>query len=132
MNRWLFKTDPDIYSWNDLASKKSETWDGVSNHLALKHLRSVKKGDEIFIYHTGDEKSVIGVAQAVSDPYTDKKINLAVIDIAPVRTLKKPVPLSLIKTDPKLKSWELARLGRLSVMPVSDAQWNEVLRLSGS
>ena len=133
MNRWLFKTDPETYSWKDLSSKKSERWDGVSNNLALKHLRSIQKNDEILIYHTGDDKSVVGIAKAVSNPYPDpaeKNSKLTVIDITPVRFLIKPVPLSEIKAVPKLKSWELVRLGRLSVMPVSEIQWKEVLHLS--
>ena len=133
MNLWLFKTDPDTYSWDDLLKAKKEVWDGVANPLALKNLRSVKKGDQIFIYHTGDEKAVIGIAKAASDSYPDPKDKsgkLAVVELAPEKSLPQPVLLSEIKTNSKLKSWDLVRLGRLSVMPASQDQWDEVLKLS--
>ena len=133
MNHWLFKTDPDTYSWKDLIAVKREVWDGVSNNLALKHLRSVKKSDLIFIYHTGDEKAVIGIAEAVSEPYSSKKDpKLVVVDLVPLEALFHPVSLSRIKANKKLSSWELVRLPRLSVMPVSEIQWNEVMALSKS
>lgn len=129
--KWLFKTDPDTYSWNDLAKKTSEVWDGVANNLALKHLRSVKKGDLIFIYHTGDEKAVVGIAKAVSDAYPDPKqkdSKSAVVEVAPLKSTPS-VSLSRIKSNPKLKDWELVKFPRLSVMPVSEGQWAEVLLL---
>ncbi len=133
MNLWLFKTDPDTYAWKDLLKTKKEMWDGVSNNLALKHLRSIKKGDQIFIYHSGDDKAIFGVAEAVSDSYSDpsqRNSKLAVIDITAQEELKKPIALSEIKANQKLKSWELVRLSRLSVMPTTRAQWDEVLWLS--
>ena len=135
MNSWLFKTDPETYSWNDLTKTKKEVWDGVSNNLALKHLRSVEKGDQILIYHSGDDKAVVGLAEAVSDSYSDPKQKdekLAVVEIESVEPLKKPVTLAEIKANPKFKSWELVRMSRLSVMPVSQDQWKEILRLSRS
>ena len=133
MNLWLFKTDPDTYSWKDLRSKKLEVWDGVANNLALKHLRSIKKGDQILIYHSGGDKAIMGIAKAASNPYSDssqKNSKLAVIDIAPDKELKRPVSLAEIKANAKLKSWELVRLSRLSVMPATQAEWSEVFRLS--
>ena len=133
MSLWLFKSDPDVYSWHDLIKVKREIWDGVSNNLALKHLRSVKKGDRIFIYHSGDEKAIVGVAEAVSDSYPDpskKDLKLAVVDITAREPLKKPVALSEIKSNQRFASWELVRFSRLSVMPVPASQWQEVLRLS--
>ena len=133
MNYWLFKTDPDTYSWQDLIKKKGDVWNGVANPLALKHLRSVKPKDQIFIYHTGDEKAVIGIAEAVSESYPDPDENnskLVVVDVKSIEALKTPVLLSVIKSNPKLKSWELVRMSRLSVMPVTKEQWNEVLRLA--
>lgn len=120
MNRWLFKADPDAYGWADLVKAKKDRWDGVSNPLALKHLRGVKTGDQIFIYHTGKEKAVVGIAKAVSDN----------LDISPVGPLKRPVSLSEIKSNAKLRGWELVRMSRLSVMPVTPAQWSEVTRQS--
>lgn len=133
MNLWLFKTDPDTYAWNDLVKAKREVWNGVSNNLALKYLRSIRKGDQIFVYHSGLDKAIVGIANAVSNPYPDpskKDSKSAVIDITPIEKLRRPVPLSEIKSDPKLKSWELVRLSRLSVMPATEAQGKEVLRLS--
>ncbi|MBI4387561.1 MAG: EVE domain-containing protein [Candidatus Omnitrophica bacterium] len=134
MNRWLFKTDPDTYSWSNLLKKSKEVWSGVHNPLALKHLRAVSPKDEILIYHTGKEKAVIGIAQAVSKSYPDpdeKDPKLAVVDIQAVKPLKRPVLLSEVKANPKLKSWELVRFSRLSMMPVTEEQWREVLQMSG-
>ncbi len=124
--KWLFKSDPETYSWQDLVRDKKTMWDGVANPLALKHMRSVKKGDSILIYHTGVEKSVVGIAEAASDSYTDP----AVVDIKAVKPLHRPVSLAEIKANPKLKSWELVRMPRLSVMPVTEEAWREVLRIS--
>lgn len=133
MNLWLFKTDPDTYTWNNLLKMKKEMWDGVSNNLALKYLRSVKNGDQIFIYHSGNDKAIFGIAKAVSNAYSDpsgKDPKLAVVDIMAQEELKKPVTLSGIKANKKLSSWELVRFSRLSVMPVSQTQWDEVLYLA--
>ena len=128
MNRWLFKTEPSTYSFQDLLKVKKERWDGVHNPVALKNLRLIKKGDSILIYHTGEEKTVVGIAEAVSDPYPDPKDSkLVVIDIAADKPLQRPVTLAEVKSNPKLASWELARLPRLSVMPVNEVQWKEVV-----
>ena len=130
---WLFKTEPGTYSWSDLVKSGRETWDGVLNPLAQKNLRLVGKRDGIFIYHTGAEKAIVGIAQAVSGGYadpSDKSGKLTVVDIMPKEPLPRPVPLSLIKSNPKLRAWDLVRLPRLSVMPVSNEIWQEVLRLS--
>lgn len=132
-NHWLFKTDPETYAWSDLERTKKEMWDGVTNPLALKHLRSVRKGDEIFIYHSGNDKAIIGIAVTASDPYPDpsgRNPKLAVIDLVPHELLKRPVRLAEIKANGKLRSWELVRLARLSVMPVPGAHWDEIMRLS--
>lgn len=132
-NHWLFKTDPETYAWSDLEQSKKEMWDGVTNNLALKHLRLARKGDEIFIYHSGNDKAIIGIAVAASDPYPDpsgRNPKLAVIDLVPHKLLKTPVALAEIKANGKLRSWELVRLSRLSVMPVSQTQWDEIMSLS--
>jgi len=121
MASWLFKTDPDTYSWPDLKSKSREIWDGVRNPLALKHLRSIKKGDEILIYHSGADKAILGIAKAMSEAYADpadKSGKLFVIDLAPDKDFPKPVSLAAIKAESSLKNWELVRMSRLSVMPV--------------
>ena len=124
VQRWLFKTEPSDYSYANLVVDKRTEWDGVRNNLALVHLRKVRKGDEILIYHTGKEKSAVGIARAVSDPKED------LFDIVPVRPLPNPVPLSVVKAQKSLKDFDLVRLPRLSVMPVSTGQWKEILRLS--
>jgi predicted RNA-binding protein with PUA-like domain len=128
MSRWLFKTEPSEYSFDQLVSEGKTTWNGVKNNLALKHLRAVKKGDQILIYHTGDEKSVIGTAKALSDGYPDPKDDsLAVVDIAPGKRLAKPVTLASLKANPALADFALVRVPRLSVMPVTDAQWDLIV-----
>jgi len=128
-NRWLFKTEPSAYSFQQLEKDKRTAWDGVKNNLALKHLAAIKKGDAIFIYHTGDEKAVVGHARAESGAYPDPAKNdpkLLVIDIEAEKPLPRPVTLAEVKADPKLKSFDLVRLPRLSVMPVSDEQWKAI------
>ncbi|MBI3061066.1 MAG: EVE domain-containing protein [Deltaproteobacteria bacterium] len=125
-NRWLFKTEPSAYSFQQLERDKGTVWDGVKNNLALKHLAGIQKGDEIIIYHTGEEKAAVGVARALSDAYLDpgrKEPRLLVVEIEPVKTLSRPVTLAEMKANAKLKNFDLVRLPRLSVMPVSDEQW---------
>ena len=134
MAKWLLKTEPDSYSWDDLVRDKKATWDGVSNPVALKHIRSMKKGDLALIYHTGNEKQIVGVAEVTSDAYPDPKEadeRIAVVDLKPKSKLKSPVALSTIKSDPAFKEWELVRISRLSVMPVPDAIWKRLEKLAG-
>ncbi len=133
MKRWLFKTDPETYSWQDLVKVKKEVWDGVANPLALKHLRAAAKGDAVFIYHTGAEKSVMGIGRILSAAYAsagDASGKPSVIDLEAREALKRPVSLAEIKSHPGLAGWELVRFSRLSVMPVSEVQWETVLALS--
>jgi predicted RNA-binding protein with PUA-like domain len=130
---WLFKEEPSSYSFEALKKDGGTVWAGVRNPLAQKHLRSVKKGDRILYYHTGNEKAVIGVAKATSDAYpdpNDKTGKAAVVDIAPERTLGRPVTLAEMKASRAFASFALTRLPRLSVMPVSDAEWKEIERLA--
>jgi predicted RNA-binding protein with PUA-like domain len=132
---WLFKEEPTHYSFDDLVRDKRTEWSGVRNALAQKHLRSVKKGDYIFYYHTGDEKSVVGIAKALNDAYPDPKDpagKAAVVDVAPVKKLARPVTLAEIKAKASMKEFPLVRISRLSVMPVSDSQWREIERMSAS
>ncbi|MBZ5554331.1 MAG: EVE domain-containing protein [Acidobacteriia bacterium] len=134
MSRWLFKTEPTHYSFDDLVESKKAVWDGITNNLALKHLRGVRKGDEALVYHTGDEKQIVGVAIVTSNPYPDPKQKdpkLVVVDIKPGRRLNREVTLAEIKADKALKDFDLVRNSRLSVMPVSDAQWKRLLELAG-
>jgi len=131
--KWLFKSDPDTYSFADLERDGQTVWDGVSNNLALKHLRSARRGDQALIYHTGDEKAVVGLAEVVSDAYADPKQKdprLVVVDLEARERLARPVSLDEIKKQAALKNFDLVRLPRLSVMPVSEAQWNAIMKLA--
>ncbi|PYU94928.1 MAG: EVE domain-containing protein [Acidobacteria bacterium] len=132
--KWLFKSDPDTYSFANLERDGQTVWDGVSNNLALKHLRSVRRGDQALIYHTGDEKAVVGLAEVVNDAYPDPKqkdSRLVVVDVKASERLARPVSLDEIKKQVALKDFDLVRLPRLSVMPVSEAQWNAIMKLAG-
>jgi len=134
MAKWLLKTEPSEYSLDQLERAKRSTWDGVSNALALKHLRSMAVGDEIAIYHTGDEKAAVGLAKVVKATYPDPKSDDAkqvVVDIAFVSRLKKPVTLATIKADKRFANWALVKMGRLSVVPTDEAQWIALLELAG-
>jgi len=128
-NHWLFKTEPGAYSFQQLQRDRRTVWDGVKNNLALKRLAGVKKGDWILIYHTGDEKAAAGIARALSGAYPDpekKDAKLLVVDIEPVKALARPVTLSEMKKNSRLARFDLVRLPRLSVMPVSEEQWNTI------
>jgi predicted RNA-binding protein with PUA-like domain len=133
-NRWLLKTDPEDYTYNDLERDGKAVWDGVANNLALQHLRQIKKGDALVIYHTGNEKAVVAIAEAVSNPYPDPKENdpkLVVIDVKPKKRAKRAVTLAEIKQDETLATFSLVRLPRLSVMPVNEQEWKKLSQLAG-
>jgi predicted RNA-binding protein with PUA-like domain len=133
--RWLVKTEPGTYSWDDLAREKSTVWDGVSNATALIHLRAMRKGDDVLIYHTGDEKAVVGTATVGANAYPDPKQHderLVVVELKVGEKLASPVTLAQIKADPAFKSFDLVRISRLSVMPVPEPMWNRILELSES
>jgi predicted RNA-binding protein with PUA-like domain len=130
---FLFKEEPSNYSYDDLVRDKTTSWTGVKNPLAQKHLRSVKKGDRIFFYHTGDQKAVVGIARAAGDAYPDPRDTsgkLYAVDVAPVRKLKSPVTLASIKADKAFADFPLTRMPRLSVMPVDDDTWERILAMS--
>jgi len=134
-NHWLLKTEPSTYSYADLERDKKAVWDGVSNALALKHLRTMKRGDLTFIYHTGDEKQIIGIADVTSDPYADPEENdarLVVVDLKPRERLPRPVTLAEVKARAEFRDFELVRMGRLSVMPVSESRWKRLLQMAAS
>src|SRR5690348_17870717 len=110
MAYWLLKTEPDCYSFADLLRDKRTAWDGVTNALALKHIRSMQKGDAALIYHTGDERAAVGIADVVSAPYADPKEadeKLVVVDLKPKKKLDRPVSLSNIKADKTFEGWDL-------------------------
>lgn len=131
--KWLLKSDPDTYSFADLERDRQTRWDGVSNNLALKHLRGAHRGDAVLVYHTGEEKAVVGLAEIVSDSYPDPKQNdprRVVVDLKAGRRLPRPVTLDVIKRQAALRDFDLVRLPRLSVMPVTDEQWKTILELA--
>ena len=131
MAYWLFKQEPSSYSYTDLEKDGNTTWDGVKNNLALKHLKNVRKGDKALFYHTGDEKQVVGIMEITSDPYADRKdTSLTVVDVRPSSRLTKPVTLQQFKSDPAFADWELVRISRLSVMPVSPALWQKITKMA--
>jgi predicted RNA-binding protein with PUA-like domain len=132
---WLFKEEPSNYSFDAFAKDRKTVWSGVKNPVAQRNLRSVKKGDNVFYYHTGDEKSVVGIAKAASDAYPDPKHKdgkAHVVDIVPVKKLARPVTLKEIKADPFFSDFALVRISRLSVMPVTDAQWKKIETIAGT
>jgi predicted RNA-binding protein with PUA-like domain len=131
--KWLLKSDPDTYSFADLERDGQTRWDGVSNNLALKHLRSMHAGDEALIYHSGDDKAIVGTAEVVSEPYADPKqkdAKLVVVDLKAGPRLPRPVTLSEIKQRPDFKDFALVRMSRLSVMPVSEMQWKALMDMA--
>jgi predicted RNA-binding protein with PUA-like domain len=130
MAYWLFKEEPSHYSFDDLVREGGTKWEGIRNAVALKHLRQVKKGDSIFYYHTGKEKAIVGVMTAAADAVEEPLTRDVSVAVAPERRLARPVPLSEIKGDPAFADWELTRISRLSIMPVSAARWKRVLALA--
>jgi predicted RNA-binding protein with PUA-like domain len=131
---WLIKEEPTHYSFDDLLRDKRTSWTGVRNPVAQKHLQSIRQGDRIFFYHTGDVKAVVGVAKAASAPYPDpedKAGKFYAIDVAAVKKLKSPVTLAAVKADKAFASFPLVRISRLSVMPVTDDEWKRIESMAG-
>ncbi len=131
----MFKEEPENYSYDDLARDGKTSWTGVRNPVAQRNLRSVKKGDKIFFYHTGKEKSVVGVCRAAADAYADpadKTGKLYAVDVEPVKKLEAPVTLAAIKADKRFADFPLTRIPRLSVMPVPEKEWEWILKMSGA
>ena len=130
---FLVKEEPTHYHYDAFAKDGGTTWTGVKNPLAQKHLRSIRKGDLVFYYHTGDEKAIVGIAKAASDAYPDKADpsgKAHVVDLVPVKKLPRPVTLKEIKADARYKEFPLTYMPRLSVMPVTQAQWDSIVQLS--
>jgi predicted RNA-binding protein with PUA-like domain len=135
MAQWLVKEEPEHYAFDQLVRDRKTVWAGVKNPLAQKHLRGIRRGDRIFYYHTGKEKAVVATAKAASDAYPDPKDasgKLSVVDIVPDTKLARPVTLAEIKADKAFASFPLVRMSRLSVMPVSDAEWAKIESMSRS
>ncbi len=133
MAYWILKTGPSAYSYDELERDGKAVWDGVSNPLALKHLRAMQAGDEALIYHTGDEKAVVGLARVTSAAYPDPKAKdpkLVVVELKPAKRLKRPVILAAIKAEPEFQDLALVRMPRLSVVPATAAQWKKLLEMA--
>jgi predicted RNA-binding protein with PUA-like domain len=133
MPQWLVKEEPEHYAYDQLEKDRKTVWAGVRNRLAQKHLRSIRKGDRIFYYHTGKEKAVVGVARAIGDAYPDPGDATGkafVIDVAPEHKLPRPVTLAEIKADRAFADFPLVRMSRLSVMPVTDSEWARIEKMS--
>ena len=127
------KEEPEHYGYDQLERDRKTVWAGVRNPLAQKHLRTIRKGDRIFYYHTGKEKAVVAIARALGDAYPDPADSSGksyVVDVAPEKKLARPVTLAAIKADRAFASFALVRMSRLSVMPVSDAEWTRIVDMS--
>jgi predicted RNA-binding protein with PUA-like domain len=136
MAYWLLKTEPDDYSWDDLTKKgaKGDAWTGVRNFTARNHMKAMKKGDQVFIYHTGDEKQVMGIAEVVKESYpdpTDEKGAFVAVDVKMVKPMPKPVTLAAVKAEKKLAETALVKYGRLSAQPVTDTEWKLICKMGG-
>lgn len=134
MAHWLIKSEPFKYSWDQFVKDKQTFWDGVRNYAARNNLRDMKKGDEVFFYHSNEGLEIVGIAKVAKEAYQDPTTEDAawlVVDFKPVRKLKKPVTLAQMKADPRLANMDLLRLGRLSVGKVTDEEWKIVLELAG-
>ena len=133
--RYLVKEEPGNYNFDEFVKDGSTTWTGVKNPVAQKHLRSIRKGDAVFFYHTGDEKAIVGIARASSDAYrdpADKTGKAHVVDLVPVKKLRRPVTLAEIKADTRFTKCPLTFLPRLSVMPITDEEWAAVRKRRGT
>jgi predicted RNA-binding protein with PUA-like domain len=135
MAQWLVKEEPEHYAYDQLERDRRTTWSGVRNPLAQKHLRAIRRGDRLFYYHTGKQKAVVAIARAATDAYPDPDDTDGksyVVDVVPEHALPRPVTLAEIKADPAFSAFPLVKMSRLSVMPVTDAEWARIERLSRS
>ena len=131
---WLMKSEPDAYSWDDLVAQKEGTWDGVRNHTAAINLRAMNVGDEAFFYHSNIGLEIVGIMTISQEHFidpTDEKARFVAVKVKPVRKIANPVTLKAIKANPKLVDMQLVRQSRLSVAPVSAAEWKEILNMAG-
>jgi predicted RNA-binding protein with PUA-like domain len=133
MSYWLVKSEPGVYSWDDLVKEKETCWSGIRNYAARLHLKNMKKGDQVFFYHSNEGTAIVGIAkvskEAYQDPTTDDERWFAV-DLKPFKKLKNPVKLEQIKKDKRLAGMALVRIGRLSTQPVTEEEWNIIMEMS--
>lgn len=134
MAYWLVKSEPSVYSWDDLVKEGQTCWSGIRNYAARLHMRNMKNGDEVFFYHSNEGTNIVGIAKVIKEHYQDTTTDddrWSAIDLKPVRKLKNPVPLVTIKKDKRLANMALVRIGRLSTQPVTDKEWAVVMELAG-
>ena len=134
MAYWLVKSEPGTYSWDDFVKEGQTCWSGVRNYAARIHLRNMKKGDEVFFYHSNEGTDIVGIGKVIKEAYQDPTTDddrWAAVDLKPVRKLKKPVALDSIKKEKRLANMALVRIGRLSVQPVTDAEYKVIMGLAG-
>lgn len=134
MNYWLVKSEPSVYSWEQFVKDKKATWDGVRNFAARNHMKTMKKGDEVFFYHSNEGLAIVGIAEVIKEHYQDpttEDTNWVVVDLKPLKALPSPVSLSAMKADKAFENMALIRIGRLSVSPVSAAEHNKILKMAG-
>ena len=133
MAHWLVKSEPSSYSWEQLEKDKQTVWSGVRNYAARIHLKSMKKGEEVFFYHSNEGINIVGIAKVVKEAYQDPTTDddrWVAVDLKPVKKIKNPVSLETIKKDKRLANMALVRIGRLSVQPVTDEEWKVVMELA--
>lgn len=134
MAYWLVKSEPKVYSWDRFTKEKKVTWDGVRNYAARNNLRAMKKGDQVLFYHSNEGVEIVGIASVMKESYQDPTTTETawlVVDLKPVKKLKQPVSLQLIKQDKRLVNMNLVRLGRLSVQTVKEDEWAIIMQLAG-
>ena len=133
MNCWLVKSEPSVYGWEQFLKDKKTSWDSIRNYAARNNLRDMRKGDEVFFYHSNEGMEIVGIAAVVNESYQDPTTedkNWLAVDLRPLKKLKKPVTLIQIKNDPELSQMELVRIPRLSVQKVNPKEWNRIIKLS--
>lgn len=133
MAYWLVKSEPSVYSWDQLVNEKQTCWSGIRNYAARLHMRNMKKGDEVFFYHSNEGTDIVGIAKVVKEHYPDPTTNderWEAVDIAAVKKLKNPVSLEQIKKEKSLSNMALVRISRLSLQPVTADEWETILKLS--
>lgn len=131
MQYWLVKSEPDTYSWDDLVKEKKGVWDGVRNFQARSNMKGMKKGDRVFVYHTGEEKSIVGIAKVAAEAYPEPKDkDWVAVDLVPEKKLKQPISLAQVKADKNLANMVLVRASRLSVQPVKEEEFEYIMKLS--
>ena len=134
MSYWLVKSEPFKYSWDQLVTDKQTVWDGVRNYAARNNLKAMKKGDQVFFYHSNEGVEIVGIAKVAKEAYQDPSTEdeaWVVVELKPSKKLKKPVTLAQVKADSRLSEMALVRLGRLSVQPVTEDEWRIVMELAG-